>query len=81
MQPKQLSFARSALDEQRRRSESPGGRGSVVPSGARILVLSAPALVRNIPDVFEELLDAGSQVIFSGKQIEKLRIAGARPHS
>jgi len=73
LQPRHLSFARSALDRQRR-SDLPSVRGSAFPSGARILVLSAPALVRNVPDVFKELLNAGAQVIFSGKQVEKLKI-------
>jgi hypothetical protein len=43
------------------------------PAG-RILVLTPPGLTASIPDVFLELLDAGCELIFSGRQIDQLRI-------
>jgi hypothetical protein len=43
-------------------------------SGPRILVLTAPALVRSVPDVFVNLLDAGAEVVFSGKDVESQKI-------
>jgi hypothetical protein len=42
--------------------------------GVRILVFSAPALVRNVPEVFTALLEADASLIFTGKRLEKLRI-------
>jgi hypothetical protein len=40
----------------------------------RILVVSPHGLVRNIPDVFTELLSAGAELVFSGRRVDRLRI-------
>ena len=46
-----------------------GGR-----SRARILVVTAPELLRSIPDVIHQLLDGGVEMLFSGSKVKTLRI-------
>jgi hypothetical protein len=41
---------------------------------ARLLVLSPPLLVASIPDVFAELVEAGVEVLFSGRLADRLRL-------
>jgi hypothetical protein len=41
---------------------------------ASILVLTAPELIRSIPDVVHQLVAAGVEVIFSGPKVKTLRI-------
>jgi CDP-glycerol glycerophosphotransferase (TagB/SpsB family)/putative heme iron utilization protein len=66
-------------------NESPNGPAPSPPARAgvrsrerdrasRVLVVSPPAVVRSVPDVVHQLLDAGVEVIFSGRRVEKLRI-------
>jgi hypothetical protein len=42
--------------------------------GRRLLVLSPPLLVGSMPDVFTQLLDADSQLLFSGRSADQLRV-------
>ena len=74
-----LDVARRAGDGQpaarddRLRATSDGGRRNLG-RPPRILVVSPPALIRKVPEVFEALFEADADVIFSGKHAEKLKL-------
>ena len=70
----------SAITDFARRSDPSGHKPSPLPSSPstgrsnRVLVLSPPALLSTISDVLTELLDSGLELVFSGKDLEKLKL-------
>jgi hypothetical protein len=65
---------RPAIRDERFRPANNGGRPGVPERRPRVLVVSPPALLRKVPDVFEAFLEADAEMIFSGKHVEKLRL-------
>jgi len=71
---RRVAAGRPAAQDERFRPTNDGGRRGNHGRRPRILVVSPPALIRKVPDIFEAFFEADADVIFSGKRVEKLKL-------